>query len=320
MQENKGLELEDIEAVAEALKEDTDGEKDSGEKDGRYMDDAFAGKSSYDLLVDDMKKYPVLSHEECIGLVKRAQEGDAAAREKLINSNLRLVIKVAKRYVGYGLDLEDLIQEGCMGLMRSIDQFDISKGFHFSTYATWWIRQGIARGLANGGRSIRLPVHVIEKMAKIKKAERDFVIEHHRAPTDAETAEIVGLTERQVRDVKECTVITASLDAPVGEDQDDTLGAFIVDTKEQSPEDSAVAGTLKDIMEEVMKDLKPKERDVIRLRFGFEDGRVYTLEEVGNMYGVTRERIRQIEEKALIKLRNPRRSRLLRDYATHSIY
>ena len=260
----------------------------------------------------EIGKYPLLSAEEELAIAKTiADNGSDAmeAREKLANSNLRLVVSIAKRYVGRGLSLLDLIQEGNLGLLKAVDKYDYEKGFKFSTYATWWIKQAITRAIADQARTIRVPVHMVETMNKVRRAQRELTTMLGRIPTPNEIAEFSDLPLEKVLEVIKIGQDTVSLDSPVGDENDSQLGDFIEDTSSMSPTETVDAIMLREALEEIISSLSDREEQVLRLRFGFDDDRARTLEEVGAEFGVTRERIRQIEAKALRKLRHPTRAR-----------
>lgn len=265
------------------------------------------------MYLKEIGKVSLLTAAEEVDLAKRTEKGEAAAKERLINSNLRLVVSIAKKYVGRGLSLLDLIEEGNIGLMRAVEKFDWRKGYKFSTYATWWIRQAITRAIADQARTIRIPVHMVETINRFIRTSRRLMQELGREPIPEEVAKEMGIEPEKVREIIKVSQEPTSLEAPVGEEKDSTLGDFIPD-EEIRPEDQASAELLKSHLAEVLGTLNDREKKVLRLRFGLEDGRQRTLEEVGREFGVTRERIRQIEAKALRKLRHPTRSKKLKDY------
>ncbi|MBQ7765980.1 MAG: RNA polymerase sigma factor RpoD [Lachnospiraceae bacterium] len=262
----------------------------------------------------EIGKVPLLSAEDEIELAKRMEEGDEEAKKKLAEANLRLVVSIAKRYVGRGLLFLDLIQEGNLGLIKAVEKFDYRKGYKFSTYATWWIRQAITRAIADQARTIRIPVHMVETINKLIRVSRQLLQELGREPTPEEIAAELKMPEERVREILKISQEPVSLETPIGEEEDSHLGDFIQDDNVPVPADAAAFTLLKEQLSEVLSTLTEREQKVLRLRFGLDDGRARTLEEVGKEFNVTRERIRQIEAKALRKLRHPSRSRKLRDY------
>lgn len=266
------------------------------------------------LYLREIGRVPLLTGEEEVELAKRIVNGDKAAKDKMVEANLRLVVSIAKKYIGRGLDLLDLIQEGSAGLLRAVEKFDYTKGFKFSTYATWWIRQAITRAIADQARTIRIPVHMVETINKLIRTQRRLVQELGREPLPEEIAAEMEMDVEKVNHIIKIKQDIVSLEAPVGEEADSTLGDFIEDEDSVSPEDAATYQLLKEQVNSVLALLTPREQKILRMRFGLEDGRSHTLEEVGQEFGVTRERIRQIEAKALAKLRKHRDSKKLKDY------
>ena len=279
--------------------------------------DVLEGVSTEDpvrMYLKEIGNVPLLSGDEEVELARRVEEGDEEAKKKLTEANLRLVVSIAKKYVGRGMPFLDLIQEGNMGLMKAVDKFDYTKGYKFSTYATWWIRQAITRGIADTGRTIRVPVHMVETINKTLRMTRTLLQDLGREPTPEEVAERLNVPVSRVREVLKISRDPVSLDTPIGEEDDSHLGDFIEDDTALSPSDSAAFSMLRAELSTALESLTDRERQVVRLRFGLEDGRARTLEEVGKEFNVTRERIRQIEAKALRKLRHPSRSKRLKDF------
>ena len=270
------------------------------------------------MYLKEIGRVDLLTHEQEIELAKRILEGDEQAKKELAAANLRLVVSIAKRYVGRGMLFLDLIQEGNMGLIKAVEKFDYTKGFKFSTYATWWIRQAITRAIADQARTIRIPVHMVETINKLTRIQRQLVQELGREPTAEEIAEKMdGMTPAKVREIQKISLEPVSLETPIGEEDDSHLGDFIEDEGAMSPDDYASNELLKVELNEVLLELTDREEKVLRLRFGLDDGRTRTLEEVGKEFNVTRERIRQIEAKALRKLKHPSRSKRLKDFLDH---
>lgn len=283
-------------------------------KKGEFQDLEEIADDSVRMYLREIGKISLVNTEEEIKLAKRIEKGDILAKKKLAEANLRLVVSITKKYIGRGLSLLDLIQEGNTGLMRAVEKFDYKKGFKFSTYATWWIRQAITRAIADQARTIRIPVHMIETINKLIRVERQLVQDLGREPTPEEIAQEMGLDVDKVEHIIKISQETVSLEAPVGEEEDSKLGDFIEDDKNISPEESTARQLLRDKIQEFLGDLSPREQKILKMRFGLEDGRTHTLEEVGQEFGVTRERIRQIEAKALSKLKKGERSRDLEEY------
>ena len=266
------------------------------------------------MYLKEIGQISLLSLDEELELSKKIEEGDEDAKRKLAESNLRLVVSIAKRYVGRNLSFLDLIQEGNIGLMKAVDKFDSSKGYKFSTYATWWIRQAITRAIADQAKTIRVPVHMVETINKLKRVQRQLTLELNREPTEKELSDKLKIPEEKVREIIKISLDPLSLETPIGEEEDSHLGDFVQDKNSLSPEEYAINEVLKDEISEVLLTLTEREEQVLKLRFGLVDGTCRTLEEVGMIFGVTRERIRQIEAKALRKLRHPSRSKKLKDY------
>ena len=269
---------------------------------------------SVKMYLKDIGRVPLLTAEEELELAQKMADGDVEAKEKLINANLRLVVSIAKRYVGRGMSFLDLIQEGNLGLMKAVDKFDYTRGFKFSTYATWWIRQAITRSIADQARTIRIPVHMVETINKLIKISRALLQKFGREPTPAEIAEAMGTTEARVIEIQKIAQDPVSLETPIGEEDDSHLGDFIEDTTATAPIEAAEANMLKEQVNEILNTLAPREAMVLILRYGLRDNRPRTLEEVGKVFNVTRERIRQIEAKALRRLKHPNKTKKLRAF------
>ena len=299
--------LDDIEFTQEENGEDEDLES-SLSTEGIAIDDPVK------VYLKEIGRVPLLSPEEEIELAIRIIDGDEVAKKRLSEANLRLVVSIAKRYLGRGMQFLDLIQEGNLGLIKAVEKFDYTKGFKFSTYATWWIRQAITRAIADQARTIRIPVHMVETINKLIRVSRQLLQELGREPTPEEIAEEMDMPVDRVREILKISQEPVSLETPIGEEEDSHLGDFIQDDNVPVPADAAAFTLLKEQLVEVLSTLTDREQKVLRLRFGLDDGRARTLEEVGKEFNVTRERIRQIEAKALRKLRHPSRSRKLKDY------
>lgn len=308
---NDDDDLDDLEPDSEDLAEveDIDVEDiDLSDMDGVKIDDPVR------MYLREIGKIPLLTYEQELDLAKRILNGDEKAKKKLTESNLRLVVSIAKKYVGRGMLFLDLIQEGNMGLIKAVEKFDYTKGYKFSTYATWWIRQAITRAIADQARTIRIPVHMVETINKLLRTSRHLLQQNGREPTPEEIAAEMEIPVEKVIEIQKIAQDPVSLETPIGEENDSHLGDFIKDEDSPSPQDAASYTMLKEQLNEVMKTLTPREAKVLRLRFGLDDGKARTLEEVGKQFNVTRERIRQIEAKALRKLRHPSRSKKLKEY------
>jgi len=266
------------------------------------------------MYLKEIGRVPLLTPEEEVELAKRMEQGDEEAKRRLTEANLRLVVSIAKRYVGRGMLFLDLIQEGNLGLLKAVEKFDYRKGYKFSTYATWWIRQAITRAIADQARTIRIPVHMVETINKLIRVQRQLLQELGREPSAEEIAAEMNISEDKVREIMKIAQEPVSLETPIGEEEDSHLGDFIPDHETRAPAEEASFTLLREQLDEVLKTLTDREQKVLRLRFGLDDGRARTLEEVGQKFGVTRERIRQIEAKTLRKLRHPSRSKKLKDY------
>ena len=296
--------IDELEAVEDIKVEDID----LASMEGINIDDPVR------MYLREIGRIPLLSYDEELELAKKVLAGDEAAKQKLAESNLRLVVSIAKKYVGRGMLFLDLIQEGNMGLIKAVEKFDYTKGYKFSTYATWWIRQAITRAIADQARTIRIPVHMVETINKLIRTSRHLLQQLGREPTPEEIAAEMEIPVEKVTEIQKIAQDPVSLETPIGEEDDSHLGDFIQDDDSPAPQDAAAYTLLREQLEEVMKTLTPREAKVLRLRFGLDDGKARTLEEVGKEFDVTRERIRQIEAKALRKLRHPSRSKNLRDY------
>jgi len=309
---NKGIEIVDDSNRAQTETEDEKAEDevdiDLSIPEGISIDDPVR------MYLKEIGRVPLLSADEEIALAKRMESGDEAAQKELAEANLRLVVSIAKRYVGRGMLFLDLIQEGNLGLIKAVEKFDYNKGYKFSTYATWWIRQAITRAIADQARTIRIPVHMVETINKLIRVSRQLLQQLGREPSPEEIAAAMEISVERVREIMKIAQEPVSLETPIGEEEDSHLGDFIEDQDAPAPAEAASFMLLKEQLEEVLDTLTEREERVLRLRFGLDDGRARTLEEVGQNFGVTRERIRQIEAKALRKLRHPSRSKVLRDF------
>ncbi|MBP3685589.1 MAG: RNA polymerase sigma factor RpoD [Clostridia bacterium] len=301
-------ELEDLEA------EEVENYETPEEMEKMLASEGLAIEDHVRLYLKEIGKVPLLTGEEEVELAKKMAEGSEYAKQKLVEANLRLVVSIAKRYVGRGMFFLDLIQEGNLGLMKAVEKFDYTKGYKFSTYATWWIRQAITRAIADQARTIRIPVHMVETINKVLRVSRQLLQELGHEASAEEIAKEMNLSADKVRDILKIAQEPVSLETPIGEEEDSHLGDFIPDDDAPAPAEAASYTLLREQLEEVLHTLTPREEHVLKLRFGFEDGRTRTLEEVGKVFNITRERIRQIEAKALRKLRHPSRAKKLRDY------
>ena len=315
--EEMGIEIvteENSEPPEEELLLDSEAEEFSAEAEDLSVPEGIATDDPVRMYLKEIGKVPLLTAEEELEIAKRMADGDEEARKKLSESNLRLVVSIAKRYVGRGMQFLDLIQEGNLGLIKAVEKFDYSKGYKFSTYATWWIRQAITRAIADQARTIRIPVHMVETINKLIRVSRQLLQEYGREPTPEEIAKEMGVSEEKVREITKIAQEPVSLETPIGEEEDSHLGDFIPDDDIPAPAEAAAFTMLKEQLTDVLDTLTPREEKVLRLRFGLDDGRARTLEEVGKEFNVTRERIRQIEAKALRKLRHPSRMKSLGDF------
>ena len=299
-----------LEPTASQLKQEAEAEM----VDTEAMSDALPLTDQVRMYLKEIGRVPLLTPEEEQRLARRVAAGDEAARQKMIEANLRLVVAVAKRYAGRGMLLLDLIQEGNMGLLKAVEKFDYTKGYKFSTYATWWIRQSITRAIADQARTIRIPVHMVELINRVIRTSHGMVQELGREPTPEEVAQKLRLSPEKVEEILKIAQDPVSLETPVGEEDDSHLGDFIQDNEASEPLEATATNLLREQLEKAMASLTPREEKVLRLRFGFEDGKPHTLEEVGKKFNVTRERVRQIESKALRRLRHPSKSKALRDF------
>ena len=306
--------IEELDAVDDSDIVLTDEDDVDMEKIDLSVPDGISIEDPVRMYLKEIGKVPLLSADEEVELAKRMEEGDEDAKKRLAEANLRLVVSIAKRYVGRGMLFLDLIQEGNLGLIKAVEKFDYHKGFKFSTYATWWIRQAITRAIADQARTIRIPVHMVETINKLIRVSRQLLQELGREPTPEEIAAELDMPVERVREILKISQEPVSLETPIGEEEDSHLGDFIQDDNVPVPAEAAAQTLLKEQLDEVLDTLTEREQKVLRLRFGMDDGRARTLEEVGKEFDVTRERIRQIEAKALRKLRHPSRSRKLRDY------
>ena len=311
---DEGVEIVDDAATAGEPAEEEPAEKEEEVEIDLSVPEGVSLDDPVRMYLKEIGHVPLLTAEEEVALAQRMEAGDEEARHRLEEANLRLVVSIAKRYVGRGMLFLDLIQEGNLGLLKAVEKFDYSKGYKFSTYATWWIRQAITRAIADQARTIRIPVHMVETINKLIRVQRQLLQELGRDPAPEEIAEVMEISVERVREIMKIAQEPVSLETPIGEEEDSHLGDFIEDHDAPAPAEVASFMLLKEQLEEVLDTLTAREEKVLRLRFGLDDGRARTLEEVGQNFGVTRERIRQIEAKALRKLRHPSRSRKLKDF------
>ena len=309
-----GIDILDEEDLEDDEEIEIDEESESKEDTGASVVKAIDVGDPVKMYLKEIGKVPLLTREEEVELAKRIEAGDEEAKKHLAEANLRLVVSIAKKHIGRGMSFLDLIQEGNLGLIKAVEKFDYTKGYKFSTYATWWIRQSITRAIADQGRTIRVPVHMIENINKLVRTQRQLVQDLGREPTPEEIAETMNIEVDKVIDMMRIAQKPISLETPIGEEEDSQLGDFIEDEHIDTPVELTTQVFLKEQLFEVLETLTPREQEVLRLRFGLDDGRTRTLEEVGKVFDVTRERIRQIEAKALRKLRHPTRSKKLKDY------
>ena len=302
--------VDELEPTSEQLSQEEEADK----VDTDAISEGLALTDPVRMYLKEIGRVPLLTQEEEQALAQRIEEGDEAAKNQMIEANLRLVVAVAKRYVGRGMHFLDLIQEGNMGLLKAVEKFDYRKGYKFSTYATWWIRQSITRAIGDQARTIRIPVHMVETINKVARASHQLVQELGREPNAREIADYLDLPLSKVEEIMKLSQEPISLETPVGEEDDSHLGDFIQDSEVSEPMEAATANSLREQLEKALAMLTPREEKVLRLRFGFEDGKTHTLEEVGREFNVTRERVRQIESKALRRLRHPSKSKALRDF------
>ena len=309
-----GIDIIDDDEFDDEDAEDLDDEDEDKEDKNQIVIKEIDVGDPVKMYLKEIGKVPLLTREEEVELAKRIEAGDEEAKKHLAEANLRLVVSIAKKHIGRGMSFLDLIQEGNLGLIKAVEKFDYTKGYKFSTYATWWIRQSITRAIADQGRTIRVPVHMIENINKLVRTQRQLVQDLGREPTPEEIAETMNIEVDKVMDMMRIAQKPISLETPIGEEEDSQLGDFIEDEHIDTPVDITTQIFLKEQLFEVLETLTPREQQVLRLRFGLDDGRTRTLEEVGQVFDVTRERIRQIEAKALRKLRHPTRSKKLKDY------